>query len=160
MNTQVKRRSSKNRKSVVVQPKAAANAYTASVLEFKEPKVSHDEMFGHLLKPYSRTLGEDMQLIRAWMYQQGIPEIAERTTAQAFAMIASRFMLPRRQWPFFEVGPVGKLKAKAWIASTAAELFYNVAGSDSVKPQPVLHKDMIPEIAAIYSPEYIGRAVQ
>lgn len=143
----------KSRKAKVIDftgHRPAARAYGQRV---KSETPNFEAIFG--FKP--STTGEHITILRAHMHLEGMPPIPEDMKIVDFANIFARFVLPRRAWPFFS--PVEEHDARDFIREWSSALLPQIADKRKAKAQPWLHRDMIPEIAALYNPVYFDRGV-
>lgn len=118
---------------------------------------TYEEIFG-TFKPQLRSTGENMQILRAFMHVEGLPPIPERCSIAVFATLLSRFVAPRRSWQVFAKHQ--ERAARAFLGEWASAVLPRLMESPAARPQPILHEDMIPELAAYYSPSCLNREVR
>ena len=70
--------------------------------------------------PWKRTTGEEMLIIRAFMYRKGLPEVPEHFTVPQFASAMQWHMIPRHAWKHFVGSEV--VAARRFISEWARAL--------------------------------------
>ncbi len=146
----------RQKKTVIVTNKPRA----ATVSYFKRPKgtPNYAEVFG-VFKPYMRSTGEDIMILRTYMHLEGLPEVPENRGILAFATVLSRFVLPRCKWPFFADTPIGRAEARTFLKQQADLRLPRAIAGGKPKPQPYLHSQMNAGLAAFYNPVYFGLGI-
>lgn len=72
----------------------------AAVLQYAKPKPARVE-FAELFGYERQTTGEHVNIIRAWMDQNGLPQINEHFRICEFASVFERYVKPRCHWRHF-----------------------------------------------------------
>jgi hypothetical protein len=144
----------RKRKEVVVSKGAEAYHYSGkpareNVTQFREPRVRYEDVFSN---PVVSTVGSDILIIRCWMKAKGLPEIPEKLSVVSFACIAERFLLQRHAWTHF----TRKSEAESFLRKWSSILLREVSDLQSTSVEFSPPRGVIPEIAALYSPDSIG----
>jgi len=85
----------------------------------KPDPVRYEDVFG-AFKPYRRTTGEDMMIIRVFMHKRGLPEIPEHFRITEFASAMQWKLLPRHAWQHFYLADI--VEARRFLAEWARAL--------------------------------------